>query len=71
MHDQWVCLSFLLKRYHTLIPTTEGEIVEPILPAVQTPVRTLQSALEALTVLRHDQVLPVFQCMKILVPKVR
>ncbi|XP_021566297.1 probable methyltransferase TARBP1 isoform X2 [Carlito syrichta] len=69
IHDQWVCLSFLLKKYHTLIPTTENEIRELFLPAVQMPVRTLQSALEALTILPSDQVLPVFRCMKILVPK--
>ncbi|XP_002717373.2 probable methyltransferase TARBP1 isoform X1 [Oryctolagus cuniculus] len=69
IHDQWVCLSFLLKKYHTLIPATENEIPDPLLPAVQMPVRTLQSALEALTILPSDQVLPVFQCMKILVPK--
>ncbi|KAK2488544.1 hypothetical protein MC885_018597, partial [Smutsia gigantea] len=69
IHDQWVCLSFLLKKYHTLIPTSEGEILEPILPAVHMPMRTLQSALEALTILPSDQVLPVFHCMKILVPK--
>ncbi|KAB1270794.1 putative methyltransferase TARBP1 [Camelus dromedarius] len=70
IHDRWVCLSFLLKKYHTLIPTSEGEILEPILPAVQMPERTLQSALEALTILPSDQVLPVFHCMKILVPKI-
>ncbi|XP_042636578.1 probable methyltransferase TARBP1 [Orycteropus afer afer] len=69
IHDQWVCLSFLLKKYHTLIPTTESEILEPFLPAVQMPVKTLRSALEALTILPSDQVLPVFQCMKILIPK--
>uniref|UniRef100_A0A2K6EJE2 tRNA (guanosine(18)-2'-O)-methyltransferase TARBP1 n=1 Tax=Propithecus coquereli TaxID=379532 RepID=A0A2K6EJE2_PROCO len=69
IHDQWVCLSFLLKKYHALIPATESEILEPFLPAVQMPVRTLQSALEALTILPSDQVLPVFHCMKILVPK--
>ncbi|XP_045392942.1 probable methyltransferase TARBP1 isoform X3 [Lemur catta] len=69
IHDQWVCLSFLLKKYHALIPATESEIPKPFLPAVQMPVRTLQSALEALTILPSDQVLPVFHCMKILVPK--
>ncbi|XP_012586707.1 PREDICTED: probable methyltransferase TARBP1 [Condylura cristata] len=69
IHDQWVCLSFLLKKYHTLIPTLESKIVEPVLPAVQRPIRTLQFALEALTILPSDQVLPVFHCMKILVPK--
>ncbi|XP_060047959.1 probable methyltransferase TARBP1 isoform X2 [Erinaceus europaeus] len=68
IHHQWVCLSFLLKRYHTLIPTSECEILEPILPALQMPKRTLQFALEALTVLPSDQILPVFHCMKILVP---
>uniref|UniRef100_A0A2K6MVM6 tRNA (guanosine(18)-2'-O)-methyltransferase TARBP1 n=1 Tax=Rhinopithecus bieti TaxID=61621 RepID=A0A2K6MVM6_RHIBE len=69
IHDQWVCLSFLLKKYHTLIPSTGSEILEPLLPAVQMPIRTLQSALEALTVLSSDQVLPVFHCLKVLVPK--
>ncbi|KAG8516600.1 putative methyltransferase TARBP1, partial [Galemys pyrenaicus] len=69
IHDQWVCLSFLLKKYQTLIPALEGNIVEPVLPAVQRPKRTLQFALEALTILPSDQVLPVFHCMKILVPK--
>ncbi|XP_077024481.1 tRNA (guanosine(18)-2'-O)-methyltransferase TARBP1 isoform X2 [Tamandua tetradactyla] len=69
VHDQWVCLSFLLKKYHTLIPASENEIPEPLLPAVQMPIRTLQSALEALSILPSDQVLPVFQCLKILVPK--
>ncbi|XP_032955451.1 probable methyltransferase TARBP1 isoform X2 [Rhinolophus ferrumequinum] len=69
IHDQWVCLSFLLKKYHALIPVSEGEHLELILPAVQMPGRTLQSALDALTILPSDQVLPVFCCMKILVPK--
>ncbi|XP_040098655.1 probable methyltransferase TARBP1 isoform X2 [Oryx dammah] len=69
IHDQWVCLSFLLRKCHTLIPASEGEVLEPTLPAVPMAVRTLQSALEALTVLPSEQVLPVFHCMKILVPK--
>ncbi|KAF6073710.1 TAR (HIV-1) RNA binding protein 1 [Phyllostomus discolor] len=69
IHDQWVCLSFLLKKYHTLPPPSEGGPPEPVLPAVQMPARTLQSALEALTILPSDQVLPVFHCMKLLVPQ--
>ncbi|XP_027726618.1 probable methyltransferase TARBP1 isoform X3 [Vombatus ursinus] len=68
IHDQWLCLSFLLNKYHTLIPTTEGEM-EPFLHVIPKPVGILQSALEALTILPSDQVLPVFHCMKILVPK--
>ncbi|XP_065778363.1 probable methyltransferase TARBP1 isoform X2 [Muntiacus reevesi] len=69
IHDQWVCLSFLLRKCPTLIPASEGEILEPTLPAAPMAVRTLQSALEALTVLPSEQVLPVFRCMRILVPK--
>ncbi|XP_016285732.2 probable methyltransferase TARBP1 isoform X2 [Monodelphis domestica] len=69
VHDQWLCLSFLLNKYHTFIPNMEGEMLEPFLHVVSKPVSTLQSALEALTILPSDQVLPVFHCMKILVPK--
>ncbi|KAM5300648.1 putative methyltransferase TARBP1 isoform 3-T4 [Glossophaga mutica] len=69
IHDQWVCLSFLLKKYHTLLPPSEGGPPGPALPAVQMPARTLQSALDALTVLPSDQVLPVFHCMRLLVPQ--
>lgn len=61
IHDQWVCLSFLLRKCDTLTPASEGEV--PV------AVRTLQSAREALTVLPSEQVLPVLHCMKILVPK--
>ncbi|XP_066238390.1 probable methyltransferase TARBP1 isoform X5 [Saccopteryx leptura] len=69
IHDQWVCLSFLLKKYHSLIPASDGDLLEPTLPAVQRPARTLRSALSALTVLPAEHVLPVFHCMKLLVPK--
>uniref|UniRef100_A0A8C6DMN6 TAR (HIV-1) RNA binding protein 1 n=1 Tax=Moschus moschiferus TaxID=68415 RepID=A0A8C6DMN6_MOSMO len=69
IHDQWVCLSFLLRKRHTLTPASEGETLEPTVPAAPLAVRTLQSALEALTVLPSEQVLPVFHCMNILVPK--
>ncbi|XP_053523846.1 probable methyltransferase TARBP1 isoform X2 [Artibeus jamaicensis] len=69
IHDQWVCLFFLLKKYHTLLPPSEGGAPEPVLPAVQMPERTLRSALDALTILPSDQVLPVFQCMRLLVPQ--
>uniref|UniRef100_A0A8C6W604 TAR RNA binding protein 1 n=1 Tax=Nannospalax galili TaxID=1026970 RepID=A0A8C6W604_NANGA len=69
IHDQWVCLSFLLRKYHTLIPATDSDIPDHLLPAVQKPVRTLQSALDALAVLPADHVLPVFHCIEVLVPK--
>ncbi|XP_043367322.1 probable methyltransferase TARBP1 isoform X5 [Dermochelys coriacea] len=69
VHDQWVCLHFILNKYHKFIPLSNDETLELSLLAVQRPIRTLQSALEALTLLPSDQVLPVFQCMKVLVPK--
>lgn len=71
IHDQWVCLSFLLKKYHALIPASEGALLDPELPAVQRPGRTLQCALDALSVLPAPHVSPVLRCMKTLVPKVR
>uniref|UniRef100_A0A8C4YJL0 tRNA (guanosine(18)-2'-O)-methyltransferase TARBP1 n=1 Tax=Gopherus evgoodei TaxID=1825980 RepID=A0A8C4YJL0_9SAUR len=69
VHDQWVCLHFILNKYHKCIPLSNDETLELSLLAVQRPIRTLQSALEALTLLPSDQVLPVFHCMKVLVPK--
>ncbi|KAM7173957.1 putative methyltransferase TARBP1 isoform 1-T1 [Macrochelys suwanniensis] len=69
VHDQWVCLHFILNKYHKFIPLSNDETLELSLLAVQRPIRTLQSALEALTLLPSDQVLPVFHCMKVLVPK--
>nr|XP_032630889.1 probable methyltransferase TARBP1 [Chelonoidis abingdonii] len=69
VHDQWVCLHFILNKYHKCIPLSNDETLELSLLAVQRPIRTLQSALEALTLLPSDQVLPVFHCMKLLVPK--
>ncbi|XP_074079086.1 putative methyltransferase TARBP1 isoform X1 [Macrotis lagotis] len=69
VHDQWLCLSFLLNKYHDLTPATEVEMLEPFLQVALKPGSILQSAIEALTILPSDQVLPVFHCMKILVPK--
>ncbi|KAM5235039.1 putative methyltransferase TARBP1 [Ctenodactylus gundi] len=69
IHDQWLCLSILLEKYHSLILPTDGRALEPLLPAVQKPVQTLQAALHALSILPSQHVLPVFRCMKMLVPK--
>lgn len=71
LHHQWICLSFLLRKHHPLIPATERDVLECFLPAVEMPVQTLQSALEVLTVLPASRILPVFRCMEVLVPKVR
>ncbi|EDL96770.1 rCG50916 [Rattus norvegicus] len=69
LHDQWVCLSFLLRKHQGLIPATESDVLKCCLPAVEMPVPTLQSALDVLTVLPAGLVLPVFHCMEVLVPK--
>lgn len=49
----------------------EEEASELPLSTVERSRKILQSALEALTILPSDQVLPVFNCMKVLVPKVK
>ncbi|XP_047376102.1 probable methyltransferase TARBP1 isoform X3 [Sciurus carolinensis] len=69
VHDQWVCLSFLLRRCHPLVPAAEGDQLEPSPPTVWTPALILRAALDALSILPSDQVSPVFCCMKILVPQ--
>lgn len=71
LHDQWVCLCWLLRKHRLLIPATESDTLECRLPAVQMPVQTLRSALDVLTVLPAGRILPVFCCMEMLVPKVR
>nr|XP_025039886.1 probable methyltransferase TARBP1 [Pelodiscus sinensis] len=68
VHDQWVCLCFNLNKYNTFIPLSNDGTQE-LSSTIQRQIRMLQSALEALTLLPSDQVLPVFHCMKVLVPK--
>ncbi|KAL8185878.1 UNVERIFIED_CONTAM: Tar (HIV-1) RNA binding protein 1 [Gekko kuhli] len=66
IYDQWVCLHFTLNNYKN--PSKEEDLQQFSFD-VQKHTRCLQSALEALTILPSDRVLPVFHCMKILVPK--
>ncbi|XP_051470179.1 probable methyltransferase TARBP1 isoform X2 [Apus apus] len=68
VHDQWVCLRFLLNSCPSLSQENE-ETPEISLPTTERSRNILESALEALTILPSDQVLPVLDCMKILVPK--
>ncbi|XP_060099002.1 probable methyltransferase TARBP1 isoform X2 [Heteronotia binoei] len=65
IYDQWVCLHFTLNYQNS----SKDEDLEQFIFDVQKHTRCLQSALEALTILPSDHVLPVFHCMKILVPK--
>ncbi|NXI23009.1 TARB1 methyltransferase, partial [Sterrhoptilus dennistouni] len=68
VHDQWICLRFVLNSFATLAQGYEETSVMS-LSTVERSKEILQSALEALSILPSDQVLPVFDCMKILVPK--
>ncbi|NWW94794.1 TARB1 methyltransferase, partial [Rhynochetos jubatus] len=67
VHDQWVCLRFILNSFPPL--AQEYEETSEMLSTAERSRKTLESALEALTILPSDQVLPVFDCMKVLVPK--
>ncbi|XP_062497890.1 probable methyltransferase TARBP1 [Pezoporus occidentalis] len=67
VRDQWICLRFVLSSFPTL--AQEHEETSEMLYTVERSRKILQSALEALTILPSDQVLPVFDCMKVLVPK--
>ncbi|XP_012977837.1 probable methyltransferase TARBP1 isoform X3 [Mesocricetus auratus] len=69
LHDQWICLSSLLRKHCPLIPTTDSDVLECCLPAVEMPAQTLRSALDVLTVLPAGRILPVFRCMEVLVPR--
>ncbi|NWW15759.1 TARB1 methyltransferase, partial [Falcunculus frontatus] len=68
IRDQWICLRFVLNSFPTLAQEYE-ETSEMSLSTVERSKKTLQDALEALSILPSDQVLPVFDCMKVLVPK--
>uniref|UniRef100_A0A8B9BEN2 tRNA (guanosine(18)-2'-O)-methyltransferase TARBP1 n=1 Tax=Anser brachyrhynchus TaxID=132585 RepID=A0A8B9BEN2_9AVES len=67
VRDQWICLRFVLNTFPML--AQEEETSELSSSTVERSKKILQSALEALTILPSDQVLPVFDCMKVLVPK--
>ncbi|RMC12750.1 hypothetical protein DUI87_10275 [Hirundo rustica rustica] len=66
--DQWICLRFVLRSFATLAQGCEETSVMALSTAERSK-EILQSALEALSILPSDQVLPVFDCMKVLVPK--
>uniref|UniRef100_A0A669NZX9 tRNA (guanosine(18)-2'-O)-methyltransferase TARBP1 n=1 Tax=Phasianus colchicus TaxID=9054 RepID=A0A669NZX9_PHACC len=68
VRDQWICLCFALNKLPMLAQEYEEGTSELLLTAERSK-EILESALEALTILPSDQVLPVFDCMKVLVPK--
>uniref|UniRef100_U3KGK6 tRNA (guanosine(18)-2'-O)-methyltransferase TARBP1 n=1 Tax=Ficedula albicollis TaxID=59894 RepID=U3KGK6_FICAL len=68
VRDQWICLCFVLNSFPTLAQGYEETSVKS-LSTVERSKEILQFALEALSILPSDQVSPVFDCMKVLVPK--
>ncbi|KAL9864862.1 putative methyltransferase TARBP1 [Geothlypis trichas] len=68
VRDQWICLRFVLNSFATLAQGCEETSVMSLSMAERSK-EILQSALEALSILPSDQVSPVFDCMKVLVPK--
>lgn len=71
VRDQWICLRFVLNKLPMLAQEYEEGTSELLLLTAERSKEILESALETLTILPSDQVLPVFDCMKILVPKVK
>uniref|UniRef100_A0A803YLY5 tRNA (guanosine(18)-2'-O)-methyltransferase TARBP1 n=1 Tax=Meleagris gallopavo TaxID=9103 RepID=A0A803YLY5_MELGA len=69
VRDQWICLRFVLNKLPMLAQEYEEGTSELLLLTAERSKEILESALETLTILPSDQVLPVFDCMKILVPK--
>ncbi|XP_028676030.2 LOW QUALITY PROTEIN: probable methyltransferase TARBP1 [Erpetoichthys calabaricus] len=68
IHDQWACLHFVLDAY---CKTSEPkETVGPFMSVLDRPSATMLLAIDALSILPSDQVLPVLACMKVLAPKI-
>nr|XP_020643964.1 probable methyltransferase TARBP1 [Pogona vitticeps] len=66
LHDQWVCLHFVMSGSQS---QSKDKNLEQFLPDLQRFTEIFQAALEALTVLPSDHVLPVLHCMKIMTSK--
>ncbi|XP_048457329.1 probable methyltransferase TARBP1 [Rhincodon typus] len=69
IHDQWVCIHFILNKLEQPSETVANKSCVLSLTAVENPALILHACVEALNIVRSDQVLPILQCMKILVPK--
>uniref|UniRef100_UPI00398EE39E probable methyltransferase TARBP1 isoform X2 n=1 Tax=Pristiophorus japonicus TaxID=55135 RepID=UPI00398EE39E len=69
VHDQWACIYFTLNKFEQSPESPASKSSELSLPVVENPALTLHACIEALNIVPSDQVLPVMQCMKILIPK--
>ncbi|XP_041418736.1 probable methyltransferase TARBP1 isoform X2 [Xenopus laevis] len=70
LHDQWVCFHFVLHKHKSSLSTSNTKNLEFASLIFSSPASSLQSALDVLSVIPSSEVLPVFCCMKLLVPKV-
>ncbi|KAE8602001.1 hypothetical protein XENTR_v10013855 [Xenopus tropicalis] len=70
LRDQWVCLHFVLRKHEYSFSTSDIKNSEFAPLIFSAPTSSLQSALDVLTVVPSTEALPVFHCMKLLVPKV-
>ncbi|XP_051869146.1 probable methyltransferase TARBP1 isoform X2 [Pristis pectinata] len=69
VHDQWVCIYFILNKSVPLPESAAKKSCELSSLSVENAAPTLHACIEALNIVPADQVLPILQCMKILVPK--
>ncbi|XP_067901541.1 probable methyltransferase TARBP1 isoform X2 [Heterodontus francisci] len=70
VHDQWDCIYFILNKSEQSSESIANKSCEPSLPVVENSALILQACIEALNIVPSDQVLPILQCMKILIPKI-
>ncbi|XP_032881793.1 probable methyltransferase TARBP1 isoform X1 [Amblyraja radiata] len=69
VHDQWVCIYFMLKKSVPLHEHVAKKSCDHSSLNVENAVPMLHACIEALNIVPADQVLPILQCMRIVVPK--
>ncbi|GCB68596.1 hypothetical protein scyTo_0005329 [Scyliorhinus torazame] len=69
VHDQWACIYFILNKFEQSSENAACKTCELSLTVVENPALILGACIEALNIVPSDRVLPILQCMKILIPK--
>ncbi|XP_078413543.1 tRNA (guanosine(18)-2'-O)-methyltransferase TARBP1 isoform X1 [Cetorhinus maximus] len=69
VHDQWACIYFIWNKFEQSSESVANKSCELSLPVVENPALILHACIEAVNIVPSDQVLPILQCMKILIPK--
>ncbi|XP_069786930.1 probable methyltransferase TARBP1 isoform X2 [Narcine bancroftii] len=67
VHDQWICIYFILNKSVPLSESATNESCEVSSLIAENTIPTLHACIEALNIVPAEQVLPILQCMKILV----